>query len=62
MMVLDEAAGLRTGDDDDLALMYTALCHDFGKPRTTLEDDGRVRSPGHERLGATMAREFLERL
>lgn len=62
MMVLDEAAGLRTGDDDDLALMYTALCHDFGKPRTTLEDEGRVRSPGHERVGAAMAREFLQRL
>lgn len=62
MLVLDEAAALRVGDDDDAALMFTALCHDFGKPRTTLEDDGRVRSPGHDRLGATMAREFLERL
>jgi tRNA nucleotidyltransferase (CCA-adding enzyme) len=62
MLVIDEAAALRTGDDSDLALMYAALCHDFGKPAVSVEEDGRVRTPRHDVIGARMAREFLERL
>lgn len=62
MMVLDEAARLRTGANDDLALMYAALCHDFGKPPTTAEESAPIRSPRHDVLGARTAREFLERL
>jgi len=62
MMVLDEAAGLRTGSDTDMALMYAALCHDFGKPETTVEDGTRILSPKHDVVGAGMARTFLERL
>jgi tRNA nucleotidyltransferase (CCA-adding enzyme) len=62
MLVLDEAAALREGDDEDLALMYAALCHDFGKPAVTLEDVGRVRALKHDIVGARLTREFLERL
>jgi tRNA nucleotidyltransferase (CCA-adding enzyme) len=62
MLVIDEAAALRNRDDEDLALMYAALCHDFGKPAVSVEHDGRVRSPKHDVIGARMAREFLERL
>ncbi len=62
MLVIDEAAALRNGDDEDLALMYAALCHDFGKPAVSVEHDGRVRTPRHDVIGARMAREFLERL
>ncbi len=62
MMVIDEAAALRSGAPGDLALMYGALCHDFGKPAATIEDAGCIRSPKHEAIGASMAREFLERL
>lgn len=62
MMVIDEAAALRTGGGDDLALMYGALCHDFGKPVASVEDAGRVRTPQHDAIGARMARGFLERL
>jgi tRNA nucleotidyltransferase (CCA-adding enzyme) len=62
MLVVDEAAALRTGGEDDLALMYGALCHDFGKPAASIEDAGRVRTPAHDAIGARMAREFLERL
>jgi tRNA nucleotidyltransferase (CCA-adding enzyme) len=62
MLVIDEAATLRTGDDEDLALMYAALCHDFGKPAVSVEHDGRVRTPKHDVIGARLAREFLERL
>ena len=36
LLVVDEAAKLRTGDEkQDLVLMFAALCHDLGKPTTT---------------------------
>jgi len=63
LMVVDEAARLRDGGDDDLALMLAALCHDFGKPLTTCVDpSGRVRSPEHSERGVEPTRAFLERL
>ena len=62
MLVIDEAAALRNGDGEDLALMYAALCHDFGKPAVSVEHGGRVRTPKHDVIGARLAREFLERL
>ena len=63
LMVVDEAARLRDGGGDDLALMLAALCHDFGKPLTTRVDpSGRVRSPEHSERGVEPARAFLERL
>jgi tRNA nucleotidyltransferase (CCA-adding enzyme) len=61
-LVVDAAAALRTGGPDDAALVYASLCHDFGKPATTTEKDGRVRSHGHESGGVALARAFLERL
>ena len=62
MLVIDEAARLRDGGEDDLALMLAALCHDFGKPAVTVEVGADLRSPKHDALGARLAREFLERL
>ncbi len=63
LLVVDEAAALRTGDRDaDLSLMFGALCHDFGKPATTVFEDGRVRSPNHEEEGVAPAEAFLGRL
>ncbi|GMQ76154.1 MAG: multifunctional CCA addition/repair protein [Gammaproteobacteria bacterium] len=62
MLVIDEAAALRNGDDQDPALMVAALCHDFGKPAVSVEEAGRVRTPRHAVVGARMARKFLERL
>jgi tRNA nucleotidyltransferase (CCA-adding enzyme) len=60
LMVVDAAAELRDGGDEDLVLMFAALCHDFGKPETTIEDvDGRVRSPAHDIAGERKALEFL---
>ena len=62
MMVLDQAAKLRRGDDDDLALMYGSLCHDFGKPVTSETIDGRIRSWEHDTKGAPITEAFLDRL
>lgn len=62
MLVLDEAAKLRRGDEEDLALMLGALCHDLGKPSTTFEEDGRIRSPRHDVEGVPIAGRLLGRL
>lgn len=64
MMVVDEAARARVGSrDEDLVLMYSALCHDLGKPATTVTDDeGRIRSPSHEAEGVAPTVELMERL
>ena len=62
MMVVDAAAQLRRGDGDDEALMFGALCHDFGKPATTEFQDGRIRSRSHDRAGVPPSEAFLERL
>lgn len=63
LLVLDEAAKLRRGDRaEDLILMFGALCHDFGKPLTTFEKDGRIVSPGHCEEGVDPARRFMERM
>ncbi|MCH2171741.1 HD domain-containing protein [Myxococcota bacterium] len=63
LRVVDVAARLRHDDDPvDLALMWAALCHDLGKPATTETQDGRVRSKGHDVLGAELTRNLLERL
>jgi len=62
LMVVDQAAQDRRGDEDDLVLMLGALCHDLGKPDTTVVVDGRVRSPLHEDVGVPIAEAFLGRL
>lgn len=65
MMVVDQAARLRSGcatEGDALALMFGALCHDLGKPSTTVYKDGRWRSPAHEGRGDKPTRAFLARL
>jgi tRNA nucleotidyltransferase (CCA-adding enzyme) len=61
-LVVDEAARLRDGGPDDAALMFGALLHDVGKPPTTVTENGRVRSPGHDVRGVPLAQAFLERM
>ncbi|MEW5981115.1 MAG: HD domain-containing protein [Acidobacteriota bacterium] len=64
LMVIDEARGLV--DDLDraraLTLMLGAVCHDFGKPSTTVFAEGRIRSPNHEPAGVPLALAWLDRL
>jgi tRNA nucleotidyltransferase (CCA-adding enzyme) len=62
MLVIDEAARLRAHNEEDLALMFAALCHDFGKPAVTRENAEALRTPSHDAVGAPMARAFLQRL
>jgi tRNA nucleotidyltransferase (CCA-adding enzyme) len=52
--------------DDRFVLLFAALTHDFGKPSTTekrmVRGKKRWTSYDHDRVGAAMARDFLERL
>jgi tRNA nucleotidyltransferase (CCA-adding enzyme) len=65
--VCDAAARFAARDnlhgDARLVLLFAALCHDLGKPTTTVVgEDRRVRSPGHEKAGVGTARAFLQRI
>jgi tRNA nucleotidyltransferase (CCA-adding enzyme) len=60
LMVVDEAAALRRGDEDDLALMFGALCHDMGKPEQTQQSGGKITARGHEARGIEATVAFLE--
>ena len=64
LMVVDQARqrieGLERGPA--VAMMVGALCHDLGKPETTIDHDGRVKSPGHEEAGVPHATRLLDRL
>ena len=62
MQVLDEAARLRERAERPLPFMFSALCHDLGKPAATAEIDGKLHAYGHEREGLTVAERFLRRL
>jgi len=45
-----------------LTVMLAVLCHDLGKPATTVFDRGRLRSPGHEEAGLPPTEALLDRL
>ncbi len=63
LMVVDQAVRERTLDPrEDRLLMWSALCHDLGKPLCTVFVEGRWRSPGHDVAGVAPTRALLSRL
>ena len=66
LMVLDEAANIirrenDLTDTDRIRVMLGALCHDLGKPATTLFIEGRMRSREHEAAGVEPAEKLLSK-
>lgn len=61
---MDAFADERLGDPwEDLVVGLAVLGHDLGKvERTTVEQDGRIRSLGHEQASVAGLRRFLQRL
>ncbi|MDQ6970375.1 MAG: HD domain-containing protein [Mariprofundus sp.] len=65
LQVCDQAAGIaiRNQLDDKTTeqLVLAALCHDLGKPETTLIDDKseNISSPGHSKAGVPLAKSLL---
>lgn len=63
LLVMDAFAQDRIGEEwEDLVVGFACLCHDLGKPATTREEEGRIRSRGHEAAGEEPTRSFLGRL
>ena len=64
MMCIDAMVGLKSGDDRlDLKLMFAVLCHDLGKATTTtIDDEGNIRSIGHEYEGVAPTESLMYRL
>lgn len=44
---------------EERILYWAAVMHDIGKTETTRYEDGRWRSPGHEKAGLSMARNLI---
>lgn len=63
LLAVDQAAPLVEGLDRPraLAVMLATLAHDLGKPSTTQQIDGRIRSLGHEEAGVPLAESLLGR-
>lgn len=61
---MDVFARERINDErEDLIVGLGVLCHDMGKPVTTFKDEeGRIRSPGHDIAGVPIAEKFLRRM
>ena len=64
LIVCDEAAAITRDLDRPrrAAVMLAALCHDLGKPATTVRVDGRPSAPGHAAAGAAPAAALLDRI
>lgn len=59
LLVVDEAAGLKTKSAHPRAFMWSALLHDIGKPSTTVRRNDKITSYDHDKAGALLTREFL---
>lgn len=62
MKTLDVAAELRDEAENPRAFMYSALCHDFGKPSVTEAGDGKIHAYRHETEGLPTVKGFISRL
>jgi tRNA nucleotidyltransferase (CCA-adding enzyme) len=63
LLSMNAFAQRRTGDDrEDLIVGLAVLAHDLGKPETSFEEGGRIRSPRHDIEGVKVAQQFLSRI
>jgi tRNA nucleotidyltransferase (CCA-adding enzyme) len=60
---LEAFARERIGDEtEDLIVGFGVLCHDLGKPATTIFEDGHIKSPAHDVVGEEPTRSLLGRM
>jgi tRNA nucleotidyltransferase (CCA-adding enzyme) len=64
MMSVDEMALLRNENEkQNLKMMFAILCHDLGKAvSTTVDEEGNIRSIGHEKTGLALTKTLMYRL
>lgn len=59
LLVVNEAAKRKKASNDVNAFMWAALLHDVGKATTTKLRKGKFTSYDHDKVGATLAGDFL---
>jgi tRNA nucleotidyltransferase (CCA-adding enzyme) len=60
---MDAFAEDRVGDPvEDLVVGFAVLCHDLGKPSTTVVTPDKIQTIGHEVAGISLTRDFLGRM
>tara|TARA_B100000315_G_scaffold260790_1_gene325251 strand:- start:2904 stop:4271 length:1368 start_codon:yes stop_codon:yes gene_type:complete len=60
---MDAFAARRINDErEDLIVGLAVLCHDLGKPKTTMVENGRITSKDHSSVGEKITRAFLSRM
>ena len=59
MLVVDAAAMVRDKSSNEHIFMWAALLHDIGKPGTTKIRKERITAYNHDKLGATLTKQFL---
>jgi len=63
-LCLKEAARIANernyNEKDRMILVFSILCHDFGKPETTKVIDGKIRALAHAQEGVKYAKSFLK--
>lgn len=63
MQAIDAAAQRMYHDSKEkYIIVYAALCHDLGKLTTTTNNDGVIKSYGHEQESERIAKQMLKRL
>ncbi len=64
LMSVDAMVPLLGPDEkQNLKYLFAIICHDLGKATTTtIDDEGRIRSIGHEYAGVSLTKSFMERL
>lgn len=62
LLVVDAAATVRQKSGAPQVFMWAALLHDIGKADTTKIRKGRITAYDHDKVGAVLAKSFLEKL
>lgn len=59
LLVVDEAAKVKSESKNPRVFLWAALLHDIGKASTTKHRKGKITSYNHDKVGAVLARDFL---
>ncbi len=62
LLVVDEAANVKSKSKNPRVFVWAALLHDIGKPATTKNHKGKITAYDHDKVGAKLTEEFLSQL
>lgn len=54
--------GMSIESEEELVILLATFCHDFGKPKATKKEEGKITSYEHEQMGLEPAAAFLEKI